>query len=78
MEQSEDDFELIKKWKEKFKATMDEIVKLQMEANPKADPTQFKVDYLIEKIATIFVGTVIQGRQIRELEKKLNESKKKT
>lgn len=78
MENTEYDHKLIEKWRDKFKESMEYIVDLKLQANPNADRQKLKEEYMLEKMATIYVGTMALGRQLRELEEKFNEQNKNT
>jgi len=67
-EHTSDELILIEEWKKRFQKTMDEIVSLKLESNPELDTKILKEDYLLEKMATIYVGTIQLGRRVKELE----------
>ena len=57
---------------------MEEVVSLGLKADANADPQQLKEEYMLEKMAAIFVGCTALGRQVRELETKFSESSEDT
>ena len=73
-EQLTDDMALIEEWKAKFQASMDENVSLKLEGNPELDLNRLRENYMLEKLATIYVGTIHLGRRVKDLEEIIGKS----
>jgi hypothetical protein len=78
MNSSEDDFQEIAKMKEKWKEHLEEFVALNLKVDPERSVQDIKEEYFLEKMSTIHRGTVLLGREVRELQKKLDELGKDT
>ncbi len=69
----EDELEQVEYWKNKFKTSMFELSNLRLESNPELSLSEIKEDFILEKMATIYVGAVSLGKQVRSLQKQLDE-----
>ena len=78
MTEPECNIESVKKWSAKFRAEMDEQLELMLKLNPALDVQIAKENLLLDKMATIFIGSVELGRQIRALQEQVNALQSKT
>ncbi len=71
-EKESDELELIQEWKDKFRKSMEEQVELALESNPETDTQKIKEEYFLNKLATLFVGSIELGKKVRNMETQLN------
>ncbi len=71
-QQQTDQLKLIQEWKQKFQKAMLEQVELRVAADPEVDSQQVREEYLLEKMATLMVGSIELGRKIRDIEARLD------
>jgi len=78
MSKENKDLQLIDQWTEKLSQSMLEQIELKLKSDPTLDVQSLKDEFLLNKLATVYIGAVGLGRQIKELEEKVNALQDKT